>query len=56
MLSIPSLHTVSHISYTVVIHYARHLAFFYVLVGLNSDNPGPACPDSGAWILVSSYC
>jgi len=24
--------------------------FFYVLVGLHSDNSGPACPDSEAWI------
>jgi len=24
--------------------------FFYVFVGLHSDNPGPVCPDSGTWI------
>ena len=26
----------------------RHLAFFYVLVGLHSDNPGSVYPDIGA--------
>jgi len=33
---------------TRVFACARHLASFYVLVGLFSDNPGPACPDPEA--------
>jgi len=32
-----------------VIAFARHLASFYVLAGLFSDNHGPACLDSEAW-------
>ena len=33
-----------------IFHLARHLAFFYILIVLHSDNPGPVCFDSGMWI------
>ena len=32
-----------------IFHSAGHLAFFYILVGLHSDNPELVCPDSRPW-------
>jgi len=33
---------------------ARHLASFYILVGLLYVTPGPTCLEFGAWIVVES--
>jgi len=44
-----SLDTLFH---TRMIACARHLASFYTLIGLPSDNPEPAYPDLGVWVEV----
>ena len=44
-----------HLIMYCVTAWACQLALSYVLAGLFSDNPGPSCPDPGAWTVVA-FC
>ena len=47
-----SMTSLDTLFYTRTIACARHLASFYALIVLLSDNPEPACPDLGVWDKV----
>ena len=51
--SLPILVCLNHITWscTRVTAWERRLTLSYVLVGLLFNNPGPSCPDLGAWTM-----